>query len=216
MTVGEGGWIDVSLRIEAGRSIAWSGLEPPALVQLADIARGDTVTVGRLGICLHTGTHADAPSHVRAGAPAIDRVDPGRYIGPALLVRTSDPVAIRRDELRDLGVGAARPERLLVATPRQYDGEHFPESAPYVEVGAARWLAEIGVRLLGVNVPSVDPLDSRALEAHHALLDAGVLILENLALDGVEPGEYDLVAVPLPVVGGDASPVRALIRARID
>ncbi len=214
MTILEGGWIDISLPIDAGRSIAWSGIGAPELVRLADIAEGDSVTVGQLTICLHTGTHADAPKHVGRDGASIERLDPSRFIGPALIVKTSDRNSIRLEELHALGFATSRPERLLIATPCQYDGENFPQAVPHLEVESARWLSEIGVRLIGVNVPSVDPLDSRTLEAHHALFDSGVHILENLVLEGLAPGEYDLVALPLPVVGGDASPVRALVRPR--
>ena len=87
---------------------------------------------------------------------------------------------ISLDELQALGVGSSRPERLLVATPCQYDGVDFPQSVPHVEIEAAQWLVEIGVRLLGVNVPSVDPLDSQTLDSHHALMNGGVHIVETL------------------------------------
>lgn len=207
-------WIDISLPIDAGRSIAWSGIGPPEVRRIAEIGHGDAVNVGRLDCCLHTGTHADAPWHVGDGLPAIHSLDPGRFVGPALVVRTRDRRSVGVDELRELGVAALRPRRLLVATPSQYDGLAFPEAIPHLEPEAARFLAGLGVGLVGVNTPSVDPLDSRTLDAHHILFGAGAYILENLWLTPLSPGWYDLVAPPIAVTGGDAAPVRALARPR--
>lgn len=206
-------WIDVSLPID-GESIAWAGLAPPRMEREASIAAGDAVTVGRLSLCLHTATHADAPSHVAGSGGAIDAMPIAAYIGPARLVRLDGDGPVDRARLAARGIGARPPGRLLVATGAPYDGRAFPERVPAVEPATARWLALSGVRLLGVDVPSVDPLDSKALEAHHALLGSGVAILENLALGGLPEGEYDLVALPLRIVGGDASPVRAVVRPR--
>lgn len=206
-------WIDVSLPID-GRSIAWAGIAPPSLTREASIADGDAVTVGRLALCLHTGTHADAPGHVDAGGAGIEAMPLAAYIGPARLVRLDGDGPVDRARLAARGIGARPPVRLLVATGAPYDGRAFPARVPAVDPGAARWLAASGVRLLGVDVPSVDPLDSKALEAHHALLGAGVAVLENLALRDLPEGRYDLVALPLRIVGGDASPVRAVVRRR--
>ena len=204
-------WIDVSLPI-APDACAWAGLAPPRLSLVARIDAGAAVNVGALDCCLHTGTHADAPFHVLAeGAPA-ERLDVGAYIGPAWVIRTDDSSAITVDELRAAGVERLRPERLLVATPAQYDGVHFPARIPHLAAEAAELLVALGVRLVGVNVPSLDPLDSKTLDAHKILFAGGVAVLENLALSGVEAGAHELVAPPLAVVGGDAAPVRALVR----
>jgi len=206
-------WIDVSLPID-GESIAWTGIAPPSLAREASIADGDAVTVGRLALCLHTATHADAPGHVAEAAVAIDAMPIDAYIGPARLVRLDGSGPVDRARLAARGIGARPPRRLLVATGAPYDGREFPARVPAVEPVTARWLASSGVRLLGVDVPSVDPLDSKALEAHHALLGSGVALLENLALADLPEGEYDLIALPLRIVGGDASPVRAVVRRR--
>lgn len=88
----------------------------------------------------------------------------------------------------------------------------FPESITYLRPDAAPFLAERGVRLVGVDVPSVDPLDSRDLPAHHALHAHGVHILEDVVLDGVKPGAYELISLPLPLHRADGSPVRAVLR----
>jgi arylformamidase len=210
-------WIDITLPIAPG-SIAWVGLAPPRLSFVAEIAAGAAVNVGQLDCSLHTGTHADAPLHVLAGGASVDRLDPAIYIGPALIVRTEDESAITRDALAAAGLGARRTagdpplERLLVATPRPYDGVHFPDRIAHLTPDAATWLAGLGLRLIGVDVPSLDPLDSRTMDAHKIVFGAGMGVLENLDLRGVAPGCYELVAVPIRIAGADAAPVRALIR----
>jgi arylformamidase len=204
-------WRDISLPVAAD-SVAWAGLPAPRLSWLARIADGDSVSVGQLDCCLHTGTHADAPLHVLRDGTAAEQLDVGAFIGPALVLRTTDPEAITERELAAAGLEQRRPERLLIATPAQYDGRHFPERVPHLAPEAAEFLVHLGVRLVGVNVPSLDPLDSRAMAAHRLLFAGGTCILENLALSGIEAGDHELVAPPLAVVGGDAAPVRALLR----
>ena len=206
-----GRWLDITLPITP-RSIAWAGLPPPAIRFVARIYAGAAVNVGQLDCCLHTGTHADAPFHVLEAGATAEALDPGAFIGPALLLRTVDREAITRVELLALGIEHSPVERLLIATPCQYDGCRFPARIPHLEPEAAEMLVRLGVRLVGVNVPSVDPLDSKTLEAHRVLFGGGAVVLENLALDGIGAGRYDLVAAPLAVVGGDAAPVRALLR----
>lgn len=206
-------WIDISLPL-APDSVAWAGLAPPHLSSVARIADGDSVNVGVLTACLHTATHADAPSHVRADGDTIDRVALDAYLGPARLVRLDGAAAIDVPALVAAGLDADGPwpKRLLVATGHGYDGVHWPVAVPPVTPDAAAALVARSVRLLGVDVPSVDPLDSKALAAHHTLFDGGVAVLENLRLADVVPGDYWLVALPLAIVGGDASPVRAVVR----
>lgn len=204
-------WRDISLPIGPD-SVAWAGLARPRLTWLARIHDGDSVSVGQLDCCLHTGTHADAPVHVLRDGTAAELLDVAAFVGLAVVVRTEDPGAITEAELVAAGLEHRRPQRLLIATPVQYDGRNFPARIPHLEPSAAEFLVHLGVRLVGVNVPSIDPLDSRTMDAHQILFGAGACILENLALTDVEAGDHELVAPPLAVVGGDAAPVRALLR----
>ena len=210
-------WIDISLPLGPD-STAWAGIAPPRLIRLADIDGGDSVNVGVLTACLHTATHADAPSHVRADGATIEDVPLDAYLGAARLIRLRPAAAIDLAGLLAAGLDpdGPWPERLLVATGHAYDGVHWPASVPHVAADAAAACIAHSVRLLGVDVPSVDPLDSRALTAHHALFGAGIAILENLQLAELAPGAYWLAAVPLAIVGGDASPVRAVVRRLAD
>ena len=103
-------------------------------------------------------------------------------------------------------------ERLLVHTGAWTDPAVFPTSFPALDAESARMLVDAGVRLFGTDAPSPDPFDAVELVAHRVLLGAGAGILENLLLDGVPPGEYELIALPLRMPDADASPVRAVLR----
>lgn len=112
------------------------------------------------------------------------------------------------------GVELTGVRRLLLSTGQWKDHSRFPEWIPAVEPGLAPFLANKGVRLLGIDLPSVEFLDSKELPAHHALSGCGIHILEGLVLDGLEPGLYDLAALPLALEAGDGSPVRAVVKKK--
>ena len=171
---------------------------------------GASVNVGAVTMGTHNGTHADAPYHFLPDGARIDDLDPAIYVGPAVLLDVSRAGwIIGRETLADLPAGASR---LLLRTGEWPDGTRFPERIPTLAPDVPAWLAEQGVRLLGLDVPSVDAIESQDLPIHHALAAAGVHILESLDLSGVPPGPYELIALPLRIVGGDAAPVRAVLR----
>lgn len=103
-------------------------------------------------------------------------------------------------------------ERVLLRTSSHGNSLVFPEKIPYLRADIAPFLSEKGIRLIGVDVPSVDPLDDKELAAHHELFKHDIHILENIVLDRVQDGDYELIALPLALVDGDGSPVRAVIR----
>ncbi len=205
-----GGWIDVTLPIGPA-TMAWPGLAAVELTLEAMIATGEPVNAGRLACSLHSGTHADAPYHVGEGGVCAEALDVGLYVGACQVVRLAPAGTVDRAALEAVGVGAGVPPRLLLATGSPYDGVHFPASIPHLDPAALDWLLGLGVRLVGVDVPSIDPLNSPTLDAHHLLFAAGGGVLENLDLSGVASGRYDLCAPPLKIVGGDAAPVRAVL-----
>lgn len=170
----------------------------------------------------HVGTHADAPLHVRDGAPASDALPLDAFHGRAVVVDVSavgNPLGVTElDALLDallatLGGGAAERsmERVLVRTGRSIADGVFPESWASLTPGCARALVERGLRLLGVDAPSVDARESTALDVHHALFDGGACVLENLDLREVPEGVYELTALPIRVAALDAAPVRAML-----
>ncbi len=173
---------------------------------------GASVNVGAVTMGTHNGTHADAPFHFLPDGAGIDALDPEIYVGPAFVADvTSAGWTIMREHLTEL-LGQSGVSRLLLKTGAWPDGAPFPARIPLLAPDVPAWLGEQGVRLLGLDVPSVDAIDSHDLPIHHALAAAGVHILESLDLAAVPAGTYELIALPLRIAGGDAAPVRAVLR----
>jgi arylformamidase len=162
----------------------------------------------------HTGTHADGPFHVSETGPRIGFAPIDAYVGPAVVADARGREML--DEALVAGVLSRHPapERVLFRTGAWTDPDVFPTAFPAFTPGAARLLADAGVRLVGTDAPSMDPFTSKDLPAHHVFGGAEVAILENLALDHVPDGEYELMALPLRLEEADASPVRAVLRPR--
>lgn len=188
----------------------WPG-DPPCRIGWASrLDEGGLANTATLEMPVHVGTHADGPFHVLAEGARIGAAPLEAYVGPARLVdaagRTLD-AAWAREVL-----AAGAPARLLVRTGAWRDPLRMPEDYAAPDGEAASLLAAAGIRLFGTDAPSVDVFGSEDLPAHHALLRAGAAIVENLLLDGVPEGEYELIALPLRLVEADSSPVRAVLR----
>lgn len=200
---------DISVLVLPGTP-EWPGDTPYSCRWSWDMAAGASVQVSSITMSPHVGTHADSPLHVRRGAPATDALPLAAFAGAAYVLGVDG-------EPRDLDASELLPrvpagtERLLLRTGRSIAGGAFPDDWPALTARAASALAESGLRLLGVDCPSVDRRHSTALATHHALFDGGAQLLENLDLRGVADGPYLLVALPLRLGGLDASPVRAVL-----
>jgi arylformamidase len=177
------------------------------------MAEGATVNVGALTMGVHNGSHADAPFHFEQGADTIDRMPLETYLGKAVVVDLS--AKFETDRLRQITIGdlesSAKAPRLLLKTGVWRDSKIFPEWIPVIASDVAEWLGEQKVKLLGLDVPSVDPIDAKILVNHHALAAAGIAIVESLDLSEVSAGTYHFSALPLRITGGDAAPVRAIL-----
>jgi arylformamidase len=170
--------------------------------------------VGEVFGTTHAGTHVDAPVHVDPAGAGIDALPLEAFAGPATLIDVADgegPLSDAEIEAALAAAGSSPPERLLLRTGCDWSAG-FPARFRALTPGAAAWCAGRGLALVGTDAPSVDPLASETLDAHRALIAAGVAIVEGLALAGIEPGRYEFVAFPLRWVGADASPVRAALR----
>ena len=201
---------DISVAVVAGTP-EWPGDTPYACGWSARIRDGSSVNLTSLTTSPHVGTHADAPLHVREGAPGSESLDIGAFLGRVYVLSVAGPV-------RDIGAEElamrvpAGTERLLLRTGQTIARGVFPPDWPALDAAAARALGAARLRLLGVDAPSVDRRHSKSLAVHHALFAAAVSVVENLDLRDVEDGEYELIALPLRWDGLDAAPVRALIR----
>ncbi|HUF26581.1 MAG TPA: cyclase family protein [Gemmatimonadaceae bacterium] len=200
---------DISQPLGA-RTAVWPGDPTLEMGWTLERRQGDSVNVAAVRLSVHAGTHADGPLHFRDAGPAIGNLPLDAYIGAARVIdaRGRDLLDI---DLLDAIEDLAKTPRLLFRTREAVDPESFPEAVAPIAPALARRLAEAKIRLVGTDAPSVDPLDSKTLEAHRALAAGGVAILENLVLTHVPPGEYTLVALPLRLVEADSSPVRAVL-----
>lgn len=171
----------------------------------------DGTTFSAIRTTLHLGSHADAPLHMVAGAPAIDEVPLETWIGTCQVVeaRVSPRGRVR---LEDLAEPPSAP-RVLLKTGTFGSRERFDDAFAGLAPELASDLAARGVVLVGIDTPSVDPYDDHAYTAHRALVRAGLAWLEGLVLADVPPGRYELSALPLRIEGGDGSPVRAVLVA---
>ncbi|TVQ32064.1 MAG: kynurenine formamidase [Phycisphaeraceae bacterium] len=200
---------DITPAITEGFAV-WPGDTPPSREVLLDIAHGNTVTLSTLRATVHLGAHADAPSHYGADAPAIHERSLDSYIGPCQVVTARAALGTRvRPEDIDAEITA---ERVLIRTETVPDPSVFREdfaalSPELIEAFHAR-----GVRTIGIDTPSVDLFESKDLPAHKTFLRLDMAILEGITLKGVPDGAYELIALPLKLVGFDASPVRAVLR----
>ncbi len=202
---------DITRTIFAGMSV-WPGDAPFELEPTGSIAEGSTVNVTSLSMSAHTGTHVDAPYHFTDDGATMEQVDPAVYWGPAQVVtieNAAGPLVPADFAAYDLG----RAPRLLVhSRASEADPRVFPQEFIYPSPELADYLGALGIILYGTDAPSVDDADSKTLDGHHALLRNRIFILEGLDLSNVPDGVYELAALPLKVLGGDGSPVRAVLR----
>jgi arylformamidase len=188
----------------------WPGDTPFQSRLCWSIADGASVNLSAITTTPHLGSHADAPFHTEPRGDGMAEMPLDRYLGPCRVVRVPPQPLIEPRHIE--GIDLTNPRRLLFKSESVRDRRSFPERFTALSPELAALLAERGILLVGMDTPSVDPFDSKTLDAHHALFHGGVAILEGLVLDGVPEGIYELIALPLRLAGLDASPVRAVLR----
>ena len=186
------------------------GDEPYALRWTAQLTPECPVNLSALSMSPHVGAHADAPLHYGNGQPTIAEVDLSAYIGPCRVIHVIDCGPLIRIE-HLMHAANELPERVLVRCCAKADEAWNPNFTAYAPE-TVEWLAARGVRLIGLDTPSVDPATSKVLASHQRLLRLNLRVLENLVLDDVPAGDYELIALPLKLAGACASPVRAVLR----
>lgn len=168
-----------------------------------------SVNIGQIQTSLHTGTHIDAPFHFDQDGKQVHELDLNNYIGRAKVVEFIGVQTITKRLLEELHLEGI--QRLLFKTTEK-NSTHFKEQFPLLTKEAVEYLSEVGVQLIGIDAPSVDAVDSKDLPIHHELQKQNISILENIMLGHVPAGDYELIALPLAIVGADGSPVRAVLR----
>ncbi len=201
---------DISQRLSPALPV-WPGDTAFALERTWAIGEQVPVNVSRLTLSTHSGAHADAPLHYRADGAAIDAVALDPYLGECLVLdlrgcgAVVTPAAIAWEKLSGI-------QRVLLRTYEAFPTKTWDNVFVTIAASTIARLAGTGVRLIGIDSPSLDPEDSKTLDAHHAVAAADMRILEGLVLDDVPEGRYELIALPLKIAGADASPVRAILR----
>jgi arylformamidase len=179
------------------------------------MADGEPYNVSRLVLGTHTGTHVDAPYHFDAEGATVDALPLEILIGKARVMELHVRERIDRADLE--AVDLRDDLRLLFKTRMsgQLRQAEFQEGFVYFTAEAAAYLVQIGIKLVGIDYLSVEKFGSRDYPAHHAFLQAGVVIVEGLDLSDVEPGDYDMTCLPLLIEGADGAPARVILRPRI-
>ena len=199
---------DISQTLRPGLPV-WPGDTEFVFERTWLMESGSPVNVGRMTMSTHSGSHGDAPLHYSATAADIASVDLAPYLGECLVVDArAAKGAVEIGDLPPLD-GATR---VLLRTFERYPHDQWDSTFTAVAPETIGWLAAQGVRLIGTDAPSVDPQDSKTMDAHKAVLAADMRILEGLVLDAVPPGRYELIALPLKIAGGDAGLCRAILR----
>jgi arylformamidase len=205
-------WIDISVPVREGMP-QWPGDPSLRMERVMDQTNGDVCTLTRVNMGAHTGTHMDAPLHFVRNSPTMEQMPIDATVGPARVIRITNPKAIHRDELLPHAIQPG--ERILFRTAnsdRDWGNLPFNEDFIFIARDGAEHLAECGVRAVGVDYLSVGGFRQDSVETHVALLGKGIWVMEGLVLRDVEPGNYELFCLPLKWVNAEGAPARAILR----
>jgi arylformamidase len=220
----EAKWIDITLPlgneipVMSADSSAGGETEmmQPVFDRVFDVNKGDPVNMAHISIDSHIGTHIDSPFHFIPDGTTIDLMPIETTVGPARVIEIENDKEITIEELEPHNIGAG--DRILFKTknsPGVYATQPRPDQYVSISPKAAKYLADKKIRLVGLDyltIASSSPKENINI-THRAFLDNGIYIIEGLNMDGVEPGDYELVCLPLRLEKGDAGPCRAVIRS---
>ena len=207
-------WIDLTLPIFPEMA-TWPDNPDVQLEREQCLAHGDVCNVSKLTLGTHTGTHTDGLNHFIKGEKGVDQMPLELMVGDARVIEIRDEKQITKAELEDKAICAG--ERLLFRTRNSREpGDRTEFQKDFVHVGecAAKYLAEVGVALIGVDYLSVGGFEGNVVEVHRALLGGGVWCVEGLDLGQVREGDYEFIALPIKLVDGDGGLTRAIARRK--
>ncbi len=203
---------DISLPISDSLAV-WPGDPPVNISQSSHIAKGDIATISLLNFGAHTGTHVDAPAHFILNGNGVDTIDLDILVGQTLVVEALDVTSLTVSALESLLIPHGF-DRILFHTrnSRLWEKGSSTFHSEYVAIpeDGAKWLVSRGFRLVGIDYLSVAPFENGA-PTHRELLSAGVVVVEGLDLRGIRPGIYEMICLPLKIVGIDGAPARAIL-----
>jgi arylformamidase len=201
---------DVTRTLKPGMA-TWPGEPGPEVKMIKEMAAGHLADVSHLSLGVHTGTHVDAPKHFIPGAKSVDALPLDALIGHARVVGIQHEGFIHIGELERSGLVGV--ERVLFRTRNsdEWSDSNFKEDFVFLDPDAARWLADRGTRLVGVDYLSVESFAAAEPRTHRTLLNAGVVIVEGLDLREIVPGDYTMCCLPLKLAGADGAPARVIL-----
>lgn len=205
-------WIDISVTIKSGMA-AWPDNPPVKVDKMLDMECGDVCNVSALSMGSHTGTHMDAPLHFIRNGKSLDKMPLDATIGPCRVLESRDKESVKVSDLENARLKPG--ERILFKTrnsKKSWALPGFDEDFVYISKEAAAFLAKAKVQTVGIDYLSVGGYRKDGIETHHALLGAGIWVIEGLNLSKVTPGKYELCCLPLKVLNSDGAPARALLR----
>jgi arylformamidase len=202
---------DISPPLQPGTPV-FPGDAPFELRWTARLAAGDAVNLSALTLSPHTGAHADAPLHYSADGAAAGALDLAPFLGPCRVIHAIGRGPLLLWQHLSHALAAPLPPRVLVRTHARSPSGWDPALTAFAPDTVMR-LADAGVRLIGIDTASIDPADSTTLPSHQVIRQRDLRVLENLLLDDVPAGDYELIALPLKLMTAEASPVRAVLRA---
>lgn len=205
-------WIDVSVGLHDGM-VHWPDNPPVQISFDMAISKGDVCNVSKMSLGVHTGTHMDAPLHFFKDGRSIDTMPLSATLGRARIIEIHDTESIKPAELEQHNIQLG--ERILFKTinsTHYWQSDTFVKDFVYISQEAAQYLAKLQIQTVGVDYLSVGGFFKDGPETHHALLGAGIWIIEGLNLSAIEVGEYDLICLPLKMIGSEGAPARAILR----
>lgn len=205
--------IDITVPISPDL-IVWPGDPGVEIQRDRSIAEGSSCNVSRYSFGSHTGTHVDPPLHFIDGAASIDELPLDALIGPAYVAHFPGKNSISADDLEMANIPQI--ERLILKTDNSHfwppkPGDTFREDFAHLSPDGAKWVVDHRIKLIGIDYLSIQQFKIGISETHLILLSDSVVILEGVDLTHVEPGKYQLICLPLKVLGGDGSPARAVL-----
>ena len=193
--------------------VHWPGDPAFHLDRVRDYSKGDELVLSHMDLGVHTGTHMDAPLHFVPGGAAIDQIPLDATVGVARLIEIDDRESVKLAELEAANIQPG--ERILLKTANSkgcWDTVEFQKDFVYISREGAAYLASLPIRSVGVDYLSVGGFYKDGPETHRALLGAGIWVIEGLNLAGLSAGSYELICLPLKLMGAEGAPARAIAR----
>ena len=203
--------IDVTVPLDASIP-TYPGNLPYSLEPLHRISRGDGANTSTLHMSAHAGTHVDAPYHFFDGRPGVDALPLDLLLGRTRVVEINSRTGIGAEQLSGLDLSDDVRVLFKTSNSRLWASPEFHTDYVGVTGSGAEYLIEHGIKVVGVDYLSVEVFKTPGAPAHHTLLGGGAIVIEGLNLRDVEPGIYDMLCLPLRLVGADGAPARVVLR----